>query len=225
MRKLSIIVGLLTGLLLSGCWTLREPVYPEVKIDALPAGRTVSVQLAGFEAAFTSLVPVYGYAYYWGGPSRRWGCSSPVMTRTFIPRTDPTTLYLDRASETLEKGGCIVRSANPTYRVEVKFEGPFTESGDGWATFGWMVGTLFTAEYGAQNWTAHLKVYDLGTGRLLHDAHFAQRYEALVWGPIPLFSPSGSEKTSENYMQGWCLAALTDKAAAEAMDFFRKMVK
>ena len=45
------------------------------------------------------------------------------------------------------------------------------------------------------------------------------RGEALVWGPIPLISPSTSTRTSSGAMKEKCLSALTDKAVAEAIAF------
>jgi hypothetical protein len=48
---------------------------------------------------------------------------------------------------------------------------------------------------------------------------YSERYSALVWGPIPLFSPASSDKTSASKMQGWCLSALTDRAMADATAF------
>ena len=61
--------------------------------------------------------------------------------------------------------------------------------------------------------------HDLGTGKLLHEKDIVERDEAVVWGPIPLISPSTSPRTSPSAMKEKCLFALTDKAVAEAFAF------
>lgn len=228
MRSNILVLGMLCACL-AGCFTVRESPYPDVVIGALPQGKSVGIQLSGFEAYVTSYVPVYGYSTVVGGSP--W-CgsrhhyhhyhSATMMTETFVPQTRSTPVYLERASEALERSGCILQTTNPQYRVEVSFTGPYTEDGDGWATVGWMVCTLFTAEFGSQNWNAKLKIYDVGTGKLVFFRDYVQRYEAVVWGPIPLFSPAGSDKTSESVMQGWCLTALTDRAVADVMNFINE---
>ena len=62
-------------------------------------------------------------------------------------------------------------------------------------------------------------VRDLKSGKLLYAKDLVERDEAVVWGPIPIFSPSGSDRTSEMTMKHICLSALTDKAVAEAVGF------
>jgi len=210
----------------AGCWTVREPVSPEVQVGHLPVGKEVRVQLSGFDALVTTYVPAYGYATvttFGGGPYRRHYCggmgTSMVSTTSFLPQTESTATYRNRATDLLEHAGCIVQTTAPLYRVEVRFEGPRDEQGDGWAMFGWTVCTLLTADYGAQNWTAKLKIHDVKTGKLVHEKDFAQRYEAIVWGPIPFFSPLGSDRTSNHVMQDWCLSALTDMTVADALAF------
>jgi len=142
-----------------------------------------------------------------------------VSTTEYLPQTETTAVYRNRATDGLEHAGCILRAKDPQYRVEVRFEGPYDEPGDGWATFGWTVCTLLTADYGAQDWTAKLRIHDLKTGKLVYEKDHVQRYEAVVWGPIPFFSPLGSDCTSSHVMQDWCLTALTDVAVADALTF------
>ena len=213
---------------LAGCFTIREPEYPAVTINSLAEGNNVRVQLAGFDATVTTYVPTYGYTTVVGGGPwygrRGWHYgfgATTYATTEFIPQTSSTAAFRDRATDTLERSGCILQTQEPQYRVEVRFEGPYSDSSDGWAAAGWMVFTLFTADYGAQNWTARLKIHDLRTGRLVFSRDYSQRYEALVWGPIPIFSPSFSDATSSNVMKCWCLNALTDSAVADAVNFFR----
>ena len=227
--KSAIACAVALPLTLAGCWTVRETEFPNVAAVKLPPGRELRVQLAGFDATVTSYLPVYGYATVTGWDSswygrRRYGGlrTTTVSTTEFVPQVAKSSAYRDRAADALEKGGCILQAAEPKYRVEVRFEGPFGEDGDGWAKFGWMVCTIFTADYDAQNWTAKLKIHDCQTGKLLHENDFTQRYETVVWGPIPIFSPGGSEKTSGSHMQNFCLTALTDRAVADALDFLGK---
>jgi len=217
--------------LLAGCWTVREPVAPDVRAERLPKDREVRVQLAGFDAQVTRYVPAYAYSTVttFGSPA----CCGPyrqyydagigtsmVSTTGFLPQAEATATYRNRATDILERAGCILQTKDPQYRVEVRFEGPFDEPGDTWAMFGWSVCTLLTADYGAQDWTAKLKIHDMKTGKLVYEKDHTQRYEAVVWGPIPFFSPLGSDRTSTPVMQDWCLTMLTDVAVADALAFF-----
>lgn len=228
MKKTTICL-LAMPLLLAGCWTVRETDFPEVASGKLSSGSEIRVQLAGFDATVTSYLPVYGYAtvstwdnswYGWHGRRHYGGFrTETVSTTDFVPQVARTSAYRDRAADALEKGGCILQAAEPKYRIEVRFDGPFGEDGDGWAKFGWMVCTIFTANYDAQTWTAKLKIHDCTSGKLLYEKDFSQHYEAVVWGPIPIFSPGSSEKTSNGYMQHFCLSALTDRAVADALAY------
>jgi len=223
------------GGLVTGCWTVREPVAPDVRMEHLPKGREVHVQLAGFDAQVTKYIPAYGYATVttFGGPytcgsyyRRHYDAgfgTSMVSTTEFLPQTESTAIYRNRATDALEHAGCILQTKDLQYRVEVRFEGPSDEPGDGWATAGWMICTLLTADYGAQNWTAKLKIHDVKSGKLVYEKDLAQRYEAVVWGPIPFFSPLGSDRTSNPVMQDWCLTVLTDVAVADALAFLSSL--
>lgn len=217
---------------LAGCWTIRESEPPNVTVSALPANRSVRVQLAGFDALMTTYEAAYGYATVIGGTSwydchgwRHSGIGTTTYTTTeFIPQTSATSYFRDRASDTLERCGFILQTQDPQYRIEVRFEGPYRQDSDAWATAGWMIFTLLTADYGAQEWTAKLKVHDLKTGKLVYEKEYLQRYEALVWGPVPIFSPAFSDKTSVNVMKSWCLSVLTDLTVADAVKFLSEKV-
>ena len=212
----------------TGCWTVRETPPPEVAVGSVPDGRDLKVQVAGFDATVTTYETAYGYTTvsgfggpYYCGYRRYYGGygTTTYTTTTFIPHTEPTPVYRDRATDALERAGCIVQTRDPAYRVEVRFDGPFDESGDTWATVGWMVCTLFTADFGAQNWTARLKIHDLASGKLIHEKDLSVRDEAVVWGPIPFFSPGSAVRTSYGTMKDNCLSALTDLAVAETVSF------
>jgi len=218
-----------------GCLTVRETEIPAISHQALPKGKDVRVQLAGFEAKLTTYVPAYGYAtvtdfgssvycgrgrYCYGGMR-----TSTVTTTEFVPQVESTAAYRNRASDAFERCGCILQTTDPQYRVEVSFDGPFAQSGDGWKTVGWMLLTVFTSEFGAQNWTARLRVHDVKTGKLVMSKDLSQRYEIVTWGPVPIFSPAFDERTSSCHISNWCLTALTDEAVAETMKFFADALK
>ena len=221
------------SLALSGCWSFREAAHPEIEVPALPSGKDVRVLLAGFDATVTTYDAAYGYGsattfgapYYAGRRGRYYGGgfgTTTYHTTEFIPRTETTSVYRNRAADAFERAGCILQTKDPQYRVEVRFEGPFSESGDGWATAGWIICTLFTADYGAADWSAKLKIHDMKTGKMIYEKDFTERDEAVVWGPIPIFSPASGSRNSASTMKDICLTALTDRAVAEAVSFLSK---
>ena len=221
----------LSLLAFAGCFTIFESEYPAVEM-ASAGNADIKVQISGFEAAVTTYEVLYGYEtsyryhHYYG---RRhsygyWGPST-VMTETYVPQTRMTSSYIDRATEILELNGFNPKTEKPEYRIEVKFGGPFVSDGERAAEAAWTIFSLLTADYGVHTWTAKLKIYDVATGKLLMHHDYSERYSALVWGPIPLFSPAGSDKTSTNSMQNWCLMALTDRAMADATAFLAAQAK
>lgn len=223
---------LLAGLALcAGCWTVRETQIAPETFLRLPEGRTVRVQIAGFEATVTTYEAAYGYAtvysagYPWygryGRPYGGFGATT-VTTTSYIPHTSPTAAYRDLAADELERAGCVLQAPEPQYRLEVRFEGPFPRVGDTWAAVGWPLCTLLTADYGAQEWCALMKIHDVISGKLVYSQDYVQRCEAVVWGPIPLFSPSSCNENSEPVLKGRCLSALTCRAVADALRFFAK---
>lgn len=215
------------SLAFSGCWTFVQSEYPSVELATAPQGIEATVRLSGFEATVTTYDVAYGYTtvtepYPYhdrrGRYRETWG-STTYRTETFVPRTSPTTVFLDRATEAMEKAGFVLRAPNPHYGVEVKFDGPFMEDGDGSSMVCWSLFTLFTADRGIQNWRAKLKIYDLCTGHLLMEHSYSERYQATVWGPVPFTAIAGTDATSPGKMKGWCLSALTDRAVADATAF------
>ena len=216
------------SLALAGCWTVRETPPPQAIVAKVPEGKNLTVQIAGFDAIVTTYEAAYGYTTVSGfGPyydyrGRYRGSAygtTTYSTTEYIPHTESTPVYRDRATDALERAGCIVQAKDPRYRIEVRFDGPFTESGDCWATAGWLICTIFTADFGAQDWAAKLKVHDLSSGKLIHEKDLMVRDEAVVWGPIPIFSPACASRTSSIVMMNNCLNALTDLAVADAVSF------
>ena len=221
----------LSMLAFAGCFTIFESEYPAVEM-ATAGNADVKVQLSGFEAAVTTYEVLYGYEtsyryHHYYGHRRNYGYWGPstVMTETYVPQTRATSAYIDRATEILELNGFNPKTDKPEYRIEVKFGGPFVSDGERAAEAAWTIFSLLTADYGVRTWTAKLKIYDIATGKLLMHYDYSERYSALVWGPIPLFSPAGSDKTSVNSMQNWCLMALTDRAMADATAFLAAQAK
>jgi len=215
----------------AGCFTLHESEYPRTE-NASAGGKDIKVQLSGFEASVTTYTTVYGYetVYTHGGYHRyrRGGgywWPTTVATETYVPHTTQTSAFLDRATEILEVGGFNVKCEKPDYRVEVKFSGPVVTDNDRAVMAAWSLLSVLSADYGVQAWSAKLKIYEVATGKLLLMHDYDERYQAVVWGPIPIFSPSGSSKTSDNTMQNWCLMALTDKAMADATAFLATTAK
>ena len=216
------------AIMVAGCWTVRETPPPAVAVQALPAGKDLKVQVAGFDALVTTYEAAYGYTTV-SGFAPRYDCrgryrgsgfgTTTYSTTEYIPHTASTPVYRDRATDALERAGCIVQTKDPQYRIEVRFVGPFYESGDVWAEAGWLLCTLLTADFGAQNWMATLKIHDLSSGKLICEKDLSVRDEAVVWGPIPIFSPSCATRTSGGVMMDNCLNALTDLAVAEAVAF------
>ena len=219
----------IVSLFLAGCWTVRETPPPEVAVAKVPEGKELKVQVAGFDALVTTYDAAYGYGTVSGFGGGYYDCrgyyragtygTTTYSTTTYIPRTESTPVYRDRATDALERAGCVLQAKDPQYRIEVRFDGPFSESGDAWAMAGWAVCTVFTADFGAQDWTAKLKVHDLSSGKLVHEKDLSVRDEAVVWGPVPIISPAFATRTDGCVMRDNCLNALTDLAVAEAVDF------
>ena len=207
--------------LAAGCFTLHETPYPGAETSRAPEGKDVSVRLSGFKATITEYVPVYGYstAYVDHGPYRRGGHYATVSTQTYIPQVRQNEAFLARAQELLEEKGFLLKAETPQYLVDVSFAGPFVTEGEQWAEALWMLCSLLSADYGVQTWKAKLKVYDNSTGKIVFHRDYSQRYQVVVWGPLPFISPASSSKNSYNAMQSWCLTALTDRAMADASAF------
>lgn len=220
--------------LLSGCFTVHHSEYPAVQMSSLPEGKQMTVQLTGFEATLTTYIPVYGYEtvyrrtptyYHHGRYYPGYYTPETYSTTTYVPQTQATTAFVERAQEALEGSGFIVNATGATYRVEVKFSGPVVTDGDRTAEALWILLSGFSADYGAQTWTAKLKIYDAATGALVMHSDYTQKYSAAVWGPLPILSPAGSDQTEYNTMQCWSLTALTDRAMADATAFLASRAK
>ena len=214
--------------LCAGCFTVHQSESPAVTMTCAPEGREIAVQLAGFEATVVSYLPAYGYETVWRervyrdrhGRLRDAGFHpATYSTTTYIPQVHVTTAFIERAQDALEDAGFAVGLTNAAYRVEVRFAGPAVTDDDRTAECLWLVCSLLTADYGAQTWTARLKISDAQTGRLLLRRDYVQKSAAAVWGPIPILSPAAATATDAGVLQNRALAALTDRAMADATQF------
>ncbi len=209
----------------AGCFTLSETAFPQTATTQVPEGKSLSVRLKGFRATVVEYASAYGYDTVWveGHPRGRHGWRPghyrTVMSTVYVPRAVETDAFAERAKTLAETAGLTTMAERPDYVVDVSFGGPFVSDDESGVRALWLVLSLFSADCVANTWSARLKIYDNSTGRLVFHRDYSQRYEAVVWGPIPLFSPAGSSKTSESAIQGWCLSALTDRVMAEATAF------
>ena len=226
MKKL---VMLAPVLLLAGFFTVRQTEKPVVQMTRAPEGRDVKVALSGFAALLTEYIPNYGYEtvyvdHGWRGRHGRrggWygGHFETATSETLIPQTRANDAFLLRAQSILEENGFLLRAAPSDYTVDVTFAGPFVSSSETAAEWAWMLCSVLTTEYSVQTWTAKLKVYDNKTGRVIFHEDYSQTYEDLVFSPLFFIGLSGYTENTYNYMQSWCLTALTDRAMASATAF------
>jgi len=210
--------------LLSGCWTFHESDYPQTCAIKVPDGKSVSVKVSGFSAILTDYytvstyqtvyVPGYcGYHHYYPGHF------ATVPSTVSVPQARMTDIFIRRARDAFEQGGYVLEAAVPDWTVDVEFQGLSIEDGDQAKAILWKLCTLFFCDYSTVTWYAKLRIHDNRTGKLVLSHDYEQRYETKVFGLIPLFGISACDKTSPSRMQCWCLAALTDRAVADATAF------
>ena len=212
---------------MSGCCAFNATDYPQVAVVA-PKGDAakLSVAVTGFEAVVTEYESAYGYStvYVPGYIGRRHyhpGYYENVTTHTLIPRTRATDVFLRRAQELLEDAGFALASssATPDRTVEVHFNGPAVASGDVWLQWGLRLVSLFTFDFEAATWTAKLRIRDNRTGKIIFRNEYVQSYQTNSFGLIPIFGIAACPETSSDFIQSWCLGALTDRAVADAAAF------
>ena len=210
--------------LVAGCWTFSETDYPSVQISKAGDGTVVSV--TGFEACLTEYEAVHGFSTvyvpgYYGYRYHSPGHYETVQTVSLVPQLRSTDMFLRRAQDELEKAGLTLATdaAAANRAIDVHFEGPFVGTDDEVRRFMWNVFTAFFCDYASTRWTAKLRIRDAKSGKLLFHHDYEQRYETGAFGLVPLFGASSCDKLSPASMQSWCLAALTDRACADATAF------
>lgn len=229
MKKIHLVFACACALALSGCFTWHETAPVQVQMSQAPKDREIKLALSGFAATITEYVPVYGYqSYYvdggpvWGRHGRRgWypGHYETARTETLIPKIEKTEVFLRRAQNILEDNGFLLRAVPADYNVDVTFEGPFVSDDELSVEYAWMFCSVLSAEYSVQNWTAKLRIYDNKTGRVVFAREYAQKYDNVAWSPLFFIGLAGYTRNTYNYMQSWCLTALTDRTMADATAF------
>ena len=229
MKKIHLVFACACALALSGCFTWHETAPVQVQMSQAPKDREIKLALSGLAATITEYVPVYGYQSYYvdGGPAwgrhgrRGWypGHYETARTETLIPKIEKTEVFLRRAQNILEDNGFLLRAVPADYNVDVTFEGPFVSDDELSVEYAWMFCSVLSAEYSVQNWTAKLRIYDNKTGRVVFAREYAQKYDNVAWSPLFFIGLAGYTRNTYNYMQSWCLTALTDRTMADATAF------
>ena len=229
MKKIQLAVACACALALCGCFTWHETEPVQVQMSQVPKEREIKVALSGFAATITEYIPVYGSQTYYvhGGPA--WGRHGrpywygghyeTATTETLIPKVEKTEVVLRLAQNHLEDSGFLLRATPADYNVDVTFEGPFITDDERTLEWVWMLCSVLSAEYSVQTWTAKLRIYDNKTGRVVFTRDYAQKYDNVVWSPLFFVGLAGYTSNTYNYMQSWCLTALTDRAVADATAF------
>ena len=226
MKKVAL---LLPCVLLAGCFTLKQTPMPQVQMSRAPEGRDVKLAVSGYAATITDYVSVYGsqtmyvdhgaYVTPHGHVYGAGGHYETVTSETRVPQVHATDMVINRAQHLFEDSGFLLRAPTPDYTVEVVFGGPFVRDDERAVELAWLLCSVLSCEYSTQTWTAKLRIYDAKTGRVAFTRDFSQKYEDCAWSPIFFIGLAGRTENSFNYMQSWCLTALTDRTVAEATAF------
>ena len=195
------------ALMLCGCFTLHETEPVNVQLSKAPKGTDVKIALA---AGTGNNMPGLTYP------------SELVIAKGTTEATGTLTVDTDALTPEVKYTAAIAASLGTSpadYNVDVTFEGPFISDDERSVEWAWMLCSVLSAEYSVQTWTARLRIYDNKTGRVVFTQDYAQRYQNVVWSPLFFIGLSGYTRNTFNYMQCWCLTALTDRAMADATAF------
>ena len=214
------------SILLSGCWTVSETEYPDVEVARLPAGKTMSVSFSGFEVELQKYVPIEGHEEMKtnkgdrvDGPCVKDSSATNVF---YVTRNTVSRKLIDRASVGMERKGFDIKTMNPDYVIDMKYEGPFDRDYDAIKWLGLSICTLFTADKNVETWTGHLQVFDRASKKAVFEKHYTNEYSVAVWGPIPVASPACHPKITCTACSSATLTAMTDEAIADASKFLVK---
>ena len=217
------------AMMLSGCWTVSETTYPTYPMTALPETvENATVTVRGFDATFVDTIPVDSYQtiYVPGHCGRRHyhpGHYETYSTTTYVQQTRESKQFFEQAMERMEEAGFNIKANPADYIVEAKFSGPFEGPQDpGGGTRALLFfASLMTYDQDADVWKAKVKIYDNHTGKLVFSRDYSEEYSASCFSIIPLFGPAFYPRTEKNYMEAWCLSALTDRITSEASAFLQ----
>ena len=215
---------------LSGCWTISETEYPTVSVAPTPAGKSITVKLANFRTG------VYDYKMVEGHETMEGQANAEDVKKDFqqayvdssmswMLQSSASGALVSRTMTELRRQGYVIDPKNAKYLIEVAFSGPVLPEYDVLRQWGYYLCTLFTAENTKVTWSAELHVRNAATDESLFNKSYTQEYEIMTWGPLPLFSPCFSLKTSVTHANCWALTALTDSAIADASAFIAKREK
>ena len=214
------------SILLSGCWTVSETEYPDVEVARLPAGKTASVSFSGFEVELQKYVPIEGHEEMKtnkddrvDGPCVKDNSATNVFYAT---RNTASRKLIDRASVGMERKGFDIKTMNPDYVIDMKYEGPFDRDYDAFKWLGLSICTIFTADKNVETWTGRLRVFDHASKKAIFEKHYTNEYSVAVWGPIPIASPACHPKITCTACSSAALTAMTDEAIADASKFLAK---
>ena len=214
------------AILLSGCWTVSETEYPDVEVARLPAGKTASVSFSGFEVELQKYVPIEGHEEMKtnkddrvDGPCVKDNSATNVFYAT---RNTASRKLIDRASVGMERKGFDIKTMNPDYVIDMKYEGPFDRDYDAFKWLGLSICTIFTADKNVETWTGRLRVFDHASKKAIFEKHYTNEYSVAVWGPIPVASPACHPKITCTACSSAALTAMTDEAIADASKFLAK---
>ena len=217
------------SLLISGCWTVSETEFPDVEVARLPAGKTVSVSLSGFEVELQKYVPVEGHeqmktnsADRVDGPCVKASGATNVF---FATRSTVSSKLMDRASIGLERKGFEIKTMKPQYVIDMQYEGPFDRDYDAFKWLGLGICTIFTADKNVETWIGRMRVFDYASKKRVFVKHYTNECAIAVWGPIPVASPGCHPKITCTACSSQALTAMTDEAIADASKFIADRVK
>ena len=214
------------SLLITGCWTVSEPEFPDVEVSRLPAGKTASVSLSGFEVELRKYVPVEGHEQMKtnsgdrvDGPCVKASSATNVF---YMTRNTVSSKLMERASIGLERKGFEIKTMKPQYVIDMKYEGPFDRDYDAFKWIGLSLCTIFTADKNVETWTGRMRVFDYASKKQVFVRHYTNECAVTVWGPIPIASPACHPQITCTACSSRALTAMTDEAIADASKFLAK---
>ena len=229
MKTNTLLAAVSASFLFSGCWTVSETEFPDVTVTRLPAGKSASVSLSGFEVELQKYVPVEGHeqmktdsADRVDGPCVKASSATNVF---FATRNTVSSKLMDRASIGLERKGFEIKTMKPQYVIDMKYEGPFDRDYDALKWFGLSLCTIFTADKNVETWTGRMRVFDYASKKLVFVRQYTNECAITVWGPIPIASPACHPQITCTACSSRALTAMTDEAIADASKFIADRVK